>query len=268
MANFLNSKVVLFCEQKYVRVNMLPEVPKIEIAKKKILKIERQPSDSVTALNPGFGPGPRSAGYHRQGPGPIFVLRRASPVGEGQELRTRRSRRSLGCVPFLSPPSPSRASAQITIPRDENEIACERSEPPWRHPQPPPAPRTSSSPRPTPRPLSSGSAARAAAPWGCHGEAGAHAFVSFDERWRTRAGPRAGVRRWRRPRRSQWLVATSSRSPPASWASSPASPLCSSTSRYGSHLTSSSLMVSFAASNGVRSNFDGFNFGGEWVEGN
>jgi hypothetical protein len=64
MVNFLNLKVVLFCEQEYIGVNMLPEVPKIEMAKekKRVPKIlERQltfrvqPSDGATALNPGFG---------------------------------------------------------------------------------------------------------------------------------------------------------------------------------------------------------------------
>lgn len=143
MVNFLNLKVVLFCEQEYMGVNMLPEVPKIEMAKekKRVPKIERQltfrvPSDGgATALNPGFGPGPRSAGYHHQGPGPIFVLQRAcAVVRQGREKARLRPPRINGtrrrfmaselggagvrlaaCLRSSASPLPSRASAQITI---------------------------------------------------------------------------------------------------------------------------------------------------------
>lgn len=251
---------------------MLPEVPKIEMAKEKKKKGSQ---DRTSAYVQGaFGrrrhssksriwarpeicrlPSPRSwahlcfatclcrcAAGERESEAPTSEDKRDTSQVHG--LRTRRSRRSLGCVPaFLSLPFAFASQCPNHDSRDENEIAGERSEPSWRHPQPPPSARASSSPRPTPRPLSPASAARAGAPWGCHGAAGARAFGSFDERRRrTRAGLRAGVRRWRRPRRSQWLVATSSRSPPASWASSPASPSCFSTSRYGSHLASSTLV--------------------------
>lgn len=88
VVNFLDLKVI-FCEQEFEGVNTLPEVPKIETF--------RVPSDGATALNSGFGPGP-SAGYHRQGPGPIFVLRQGREKARSRVPTTSEDKRDTSLV--------------------------------------------------------------------------------------------------------------------------------------------------------------------------
>jgi hypothetical protein len=164
---------------------------------------------------------------------------RRNRARKNSSLRPERSELGGARFAFLLCPLGPRSKPAL---KSRDEIAGERSEaePPWRHP------RASSSPRPTPRQHSSGyAAAAAAAPWGWRDEAaGARAACGlFDAARRTsRPGPpRGGSRRRRRRSRTRRPAATLSRSPPASSASSPASPSCYSTSRYGTRASRAHL---------------------------